>query len=111
MPVEHFIEGCELFRSMLPSEAEVNLAKIINSRLIGEARRSIQDQDFSRINRLTSFFKSIFGSTKSLLQLQVDFARNYQEANESVLTYANKTKAIGKRILEAHRIANNGVIC
>ncbi|EFN80963.1 hypothetical protein EAI_03003, partial [Harpegnathos saltator] len=33
-----------------------------------------------------------------------------QRADETVLTYANRTKAIGKRILEAHRTTNNGAI-
>lgn len=41
MPVEHFIEGCELARSMLPSEAEVYLTKIVHARLTGEDRRAM----------------------------------------------------------------------
>lgn len=96
MPIEQFIEGCELARSMIPPEAEIYLTKIIHARLTGEARRSIQDQDFTQVRQLTNFLKSILGTTKSLLQLQAELARNDQKAEETVLTYTNRAKAIGR---------------
>lgn len=57
IPITYFIEGCEEAKSMLPPETESQFTKIIRTRIIGEARRTIQDQIFDTASQLTNFLR------------------------------------------------------
>ncbi|KAM0728891.1 hypothetical protein ACS0PU_004245 [Formica fusca] len=107
IPLNYFIEGCEEAKSMLPSEAEPQFTKIIRTRIIGEARRTIQDQDFNSVSKLTKFLKQIYGPPKNVYQLQGELGCIYQKGDEDVITYANRIKILGKQILEAYRSSGN----
>lgn len=108
IPIEYFIEGCEMAKSMLTVEAEPFLAKIIRTRLTGEARRATLDQDLATVQGLTNYLRNIFGSSKNIYQLQGELGRIYQKDDEPVITYANRIRDIGKQILEEHRRSNDG---
>jgi len=54
IPLNYFIEGCEKVKSMLPDEAESQFTKIIRIRIVGEARRTIQGEDFDSVAELTN---------------------------------------------------------
>ena len=109
IPLSYFIEGCEEAKSMLPSEAEPQFAKIIRTRIVGEARRTISDQDFENVAALTKYLKQIYGGTKNVYQLQGELGNVYQKNNEDVVTYANRVKLLGKQILEAYRSSGHGL--
>ncbi|EZA55730.1 hypothetical protein X777_04170 [Ooceraea biroi] len=88
---------------MLPNEAESQFTKIVRTRVVGEARRTIQRQDFENIGQLTKYLKQIYGSSKNAYQLQGELGNIYQKGVEDVVTYANRVKVLGKQILEAYR--------
>ena len=67
IPLTYFIEGCEKIKSMLPAEAESQFTKIITTRIVGEARRTIQDQDFECISTNKIFRASLWPVKKYLL--------------------------------------------
>jgi len=67
IPITYFIEGCEEAKSMFPAEAEWQFTKII--RIVGEARRTIQDQDFDSVTQLTNYLKQIYGLSKNIYHL------------------------------------------
>ncbi|KMQ83332.1 hypothetical protein RF55_20321, partial [Lasius niger] len=101
--LNYFIEGCEEAKSMLPKEAEQQFTKIIRTRIVGEARRTIQDQEFDKVSQLTSYLKRVYGPSKNVYQLQGELGCIYQKSEEDVITYANRVKILGKQILEAYR--------
>ncbi|XP_070170586.1 uncharacterized protein [Polyergus mexicanus] len=107
IPLNYFIEGCEEAKSMLPNEAESQFTKIIRTRIIGEARRTIQDQDFDSVSHLTKYLKQIYGPVKNVYQLQGELGCIYQKSDEDVINYANRVKILGKQILEAYRSSGN----
>lgn len=107
IPLTYFIEGCEEAKSMLPEEAEPQFTKIIRTRIVGEARRTIQDQDFDSVAQLTKYLEQIYGPAKNIYQLQGELGCIYQKNAEDVITYANRVKLLGKRILEAHKNSGN----
>ncbi|EZA61824.1 hypothetical protein X777_09147 [Ooceraea biroi] len=107
IPLNYFVEGCEEAKSMLPSEAESQFTKIVRTRRAGEARRTIQDQEFDTIAKLTKYLKQIYGSSKNAYQLQGELGNIYQKNEEDVVTYANRVKVLGKQILEAYRSTSN----
>lgn len=109
IPISYFIEGCEEAKSMLPKEAEAQFTKIIRTRIVGEARRTIQDQDFDSVSRLTEFLKKIYGPSKNAYQLQGELGCVYQMKEEDVVTYANRVKILGKQILEAMRSSGHAL--
>jgi len=49
IPLNYFIEECEEAKSMLSNEAESQFTKVIRTRIVSEARRTIQDQDFNNV--------------------------------------------------------------
>ena len=102
-PLSYFIEGCEEAKAMLPAEAEAQFTKVIRTKIVGEARRTIQGQDFDSIAQLVKYLKQIYGSSKSAYQLQGELGSVYQKKDEDVITYANRVKNLGKQILETYR--------
>jgi len=103
----YFIEGCEEAMSMLPPEAEAQFTKIIRTRIVGEARRTIQGENFDTIADLTKYLEEIYGQDKNVYQLQGELGRIYQKNEEDVITYANRVKFLGNRIHEAHKKSGN----
>jgi len=45
---------------MLPNEAKSQFTKIIRTRVVGEAYRTIQDKDFDSVTQLTKYLKQIY---------------------------------------------------
>jgi len=60
---------------MLPAEAESQFTKIIRTRIVGEARRTIQDQIFDSVAQLTKYLEQIYGPSKNVYQLQGELGR------------------------------------
>jgi len=50
IPITYFTEECEEAKSMLSPETESQFTKIIRTRIVGEARRTIQDQNFNTVS-------------------------------------------------------------
>jgi len=92
---------------MLPKEAEPQFIKILRTRIVGEARRTIQDQDFDKVSQLTAYLKKIYGPVKTVYQLQGELGCIYQKNEEDVVTCANRVKILGKQILEAYKGPGN----
>lgn len=107
IPLSYFIEGCEEAKSMLPAEVELQFTKIIRTRIMGEARRTIQGQNFDTVAQLTTYLKQIYGPVKNAYQLQGELGSVYQKINEDVVMYANRVKALGKQILEAYKTSGH----
>ena len=55
IPSGQFIEGCSEAKEMIEPEFEVNLVKLIRSRITREARRAIFGQSFASIDGLKNF--------------------------------------------------------
>lgn len=109
IPLNYFIEGCEEAKSMLPHEAEPQFTKILRTRIVGEARRTIRDQDFETVAQLTKYLKQIYGGSKNVYQLQGELGNVYQKNDEDVVTYANRVKLLGKQIREAYRSSEHAL--
>ena len=112
IPLAHFIEGCEEAKQMLPSvpTVELNLVKMIRSKIIGEARKSIYGITFERVDELINRLKKIYAPLKTVYQLQGELGSTYMWEKETVLSYATRIKEIADQILNAHRINNAGVL-
>jgi len=64
---------------MLPDEAESQFTKIIRTRIVDEARRTIQGEDFDSVAQLTNHLKQIYGPSKTVYQLQGELGTVYQK--------------------------------
>ncbi|OXU24536.1 hypothetical protein TSAR_015604 [Trichomalopsis sarcophagae] len=95
---------------MIEATTKPNLTKLIRWRLQGEARQSITDISFETIEELLIFLKNIYAPTKTVVQLLGEMGNEYQRDGESVITFANRIKDIGNRVIEAHRLENAGTI-
>ena len=65
IPITYFTEECEEAKSMLSPETESQFTKIIRTRIVGEARRTIQDQNFDTVSQLINL-KQIYGPAKNV---------------------------------------------
>ncbi|KYN05109.1 hypothetical protein ALC62_04004 [Cyphomyrmex costatus] len=92
---------------MLPADTEWQFAKIIRTRTVGEARRTIQDRNFNSVGELTQYLKQVYGPAKNVYQLQGELRYIYQRNNKDVITYANRMKFLGKQILESYKNSRN----
>ena len=51
------------YRMKLP---ESQFTKIIRTRIVGEARRTIQDQDFNSMAQLIKYLKQVYNASKNI---------------------------------------------
>ena len=100
-----FLEGCTEAKDMIEEGAERNLVKLICSKMFGEARSAIVGQTFNTIDGLKNFFRSIYFPVKSVQQLIGELGREYQREGESVISFTNRLRDIGRKILETKKLS------
>ena len=109
IPLSVFLEGCDEAKEMITDENEPNLAKLIRSKLTGEARKAIYGQAFATIGELKDFIKAIYAPAKTVHQLLGEMRNEYQRDNETVISFVNRIRDLGRRIIETQRV-NTGNI-
>ena len=109
IPLSVFLEGCDEAKEMIAIENEANLTKLIRSRLTGEARKAIYGQVFATIEQLKDFIKAIYAPAKTVHQLLGEMGSEFQRDHESVISFANRIRDLGRRIMETQRV-NTGNI-
>ena len=99
IPLSVFLEGCDEAKEMITDENEPNLAKLIRSKLTGEARKAIYGQAFATIGELKDFIKAIYAPAKTVHQLLGEMGNEYQRDNETVISFANRIRDLGRVLL------------
>ncbi|XP_043476414.1 uncharacterized protein LOC122507655 [Leptopilina heterotoma] len=108
--VNEFIRGCLEAKAMVGEAAEENLTRLIRTKVYGEARKAISGQTFGNTEEFSNFLRDIYATTKTVKQLYGELGNEFQKENENVLTFANRIRDIGTRILDAQRIMTNAVV-
>ena len=109
IPLSHFIEECYDAKAILPTPAaQENLARLLRSKLSGEARKCIFGSTYDNVEKLIEKLKSVYALAKRVYQLQGALGNTYMWEKEKVLSYAARIKEIFDRIEDAHRLDNNG---
>ncbi|XP_051159283.1 uncharacterized protein LOC127281218 isoform X2 [Leptopilina boulardi] len=103
IPINIFLRGCSEAKSMVAAAAEGNLVKLIRTKIYGEAQETIIGQNFETIEALGNFLKDIYIVSRTVKQLLGDLGNEYQREDENVITFANRIRDIGTRIIEAQR--------
>ena len=88
----------------------LNLVKLLRSEITSEARQAIYGQVFLTIEELKTFLKNIYTPARTIPQLLGELGQEFQKDYENVITYANRIRDIGTRILEVRSIENRGLI-
>ena len=104
-----FFEGCDEALEMIGKDGEANLTKLLRSKLLGEARKAIRDQSFANVEALKDYLKTIYAPIRSIHQLQGEMGNEFQNDDESVISFANRIRNLGKRILEAQKVTTGNV--
>ena len=111
IPLSDFIEGCYEAKAMLPTPAaQENLARLLRSKLSGEARKCIFGSTYNNIEKLIEKVKRVYAPARSVYQLQGKLGNTYMWEKENVLSYAARIKEIDDSIEDAHRLSNNGQV-
>ena len=101
IPLFQFLEGCTEALAMVEATAEPSLAKLLRTRISREARQAISGREFKKVEELKDFLKTIYASPKSVTQLLGELGNEFQLDEDTVITFANRVKYLGVRILEA----------
>ena len=82
---------------------------MIRLKLTAEARKAIYGQAFVTIDGLKDFIKEIYAPAKTVHQLLSEMGSEYQRDNETIFSFANRIRYLGRRIIETQRV-NTGNI-
>ena len=104
--VAQFIKGCNEAKYMIETESEINLVKLLKSKITVEARQAISGQVFLTIDELKTLFKNIYTLARTIPELLGELGQEFQKDYENLITYANRIRYIGTRILEVRSIEN-----
>ena len=110
IPLGQFLEGCNEAKEMVEPAFEANLVKLIRSKVLGEARQAISGHSFATVEEIKDFMKNIYAPEKTTTQLLGELGNEFQHDDENVISFANRIRDIGSKILDAKRISNNGQI-
>ena len=110
IPLSQFIEGCNEAKCMIEPESEINFVKLLRSKITGEARQAISGRTFLTIDKLKLFLKNIYSPARTIAKLLGELGHEFQRDYENVITYANRIRDIGTKILEVHNLDNGGQI-
>lgn len=105
--ITQFMKDCKEALAMVDPAQERNLVKMIRGKFLGEARKTIYGQEFNSLAGLFAFLKRMYFSSRTTLELQGDLPRCHQNPGEKVLSYANRIREIGKKIVEAYEHETN----
>lgn len=103
IPFVYFVEGCEEALSMILPFHEVNLVRATRNKLKGDVHRSILGQIFFTMHELVEFLRIKYGPRETVYEAQGRLAYLCQKKDEKVVTYANRVRELGKRILDAQK--------
>ena len=66
IPLSQFIEGCNEAKFMIKLVSEINLGKMLRSKISGEARQAISGRTFLTIDELKMYLKNIYSSARTI---------------------------------------------
>ena len=98
------MEGCDGAKEIVTAENETNLVKLIRLKLTGKARKAIYGQAFATIEQLKDFINAIYAPSKTVHQLLGEMGNEFQEDHETVISFANRIRDLGRRIVETQRV-------
>lgn len=107
IPLEEFLEGCEDAKCMIEAEDEATFVKYIRMKIKGEAKSAIMTETFDTLEDLSTYLKKIFAPSQTVPELLGELGSQYQRDGENVLSFANRIKRLGARVLEAQRVATH----
>lgn len=102
--LSEFLESLEEAKLMVDTEAEPNLVKLLRSKLKGEAKRATFGHTFTTIQELKNHLKDLYFSGQTVLQLTGTLGNVFQKPGETVVSYTNRVRDIGSRLIEAFQI-------
>lgn len=102
LPLTPFLDGCDEALGIVGRTNERNLVKLLRAKLTGEARKSLIGQNFDSLEEFKAFLKKLYFAPTSLHQLRAQAGQLYQFENESVVSYANRMREIGRKIIETY---------
>ena len=105
-----FIERCNEAKFMIEPESEINLVQLLGSKISGEARQAISGRTFLTIDELQIFLKNIYSPARTTPQSLGELGHEFQIDHENVITFSNRIRDIGTRILDLHNSDNGGQI-
>ena len=103
IPFVYFVEGCEEALSMIVPSQEINLVRAVRNKLKGDAHRTILGKTFDSMQELVEFLRTKYGPRETVYEAQGRLAYLCQKKDEKVVTYANRVRELGKRILDAQK--------
>ena len=107
------MRDCREALAMVDTTQERKLVKMIRGKFQGEARKTIYGRSFDTLDELHAFLKRVYSSSKTAMESQGETAHCFQRLKEKVLTYANRIRDVGRRIVDTfeHKTnANNATL-
>ena len=110
IPLSQFMKGCNEAKFTIEPESEINLIKLIGSKISGEARQTISGDTFLTNDELKILLTKICSPARTIPQFLGELGHEFQKDHENVITVTNRIRDIGTIILEVHNLDNGGQV-
>lgn len=104
LSLNDFFEYIDEVKLVSGETPESDLVNIIRYKVTGQARKALHGRTFSTIDELKAHLKDLYFSGQSVFQLTGILGNIYQKPSESVVSYANRVRELGSRILESYQL-------
>lgn len=104
LPVLQFTRACKRALAMLPvptpPDTELNLVRMLKTRLTGHAYLAVEDDPCSTVEELSDALKAVFCPHRGVNFYRGELHHLYKDPAEHVLEYISRTKELRQTILD-----------
>ncbi|KAL7287214.1 hypothetical protein TKK_0018645 [Trichogramma kaykai] len=99
--LEDFLESVDYAYDLIAPTERATFLKLVQIKIGFEARKTLKDAKITTLSQLKEHLHALYNSGLTVSMLQGLLAQQMQQENESVLTFANRIRDLGKQIIQA----------
>lgn len=103
IPLSQFVRACRRVKELFPPYSEINLTRLLLTKLRGRAICAVEDEGCETVTHLIDLLNGAFGSPRTIDQYRGELSTIYLRGNEHILDYISRTKDLRTSILDETR--------
>lgn len=102
--VSDILRSCKRACSMLPPKTQFVFLTLLRQKFRGESRTTIENLEYSNIQKFESIVRSVFDHRRSANQCKAELENIIMSPDEGIISYVNRARSMHRDILHAESI-------
>ena len=107
--VFQFLRACERAKSMVPSQYESHLVKLLMNKLRGYAFLAVEDASVSTVKEFGNKLKDMLAPAKTVNEYRGELGSIYQRPGEEIFSYIDRVKNLRLAIIDGEQSRHGNI--